>query len=54
MSIIPCMKNCDYQKEGYCMLEKAAEITDEDNECPHLIKPSTNKIDGFRDVFDGK
>ena len=54
MSIIPCMKDCDYQKEGYCMLEKAAEITDEDSECPHLIKPLTNKFNGLRESFDRK
>ncbi len=38
MSLIQCACNCLYQKDGYCKLEKAAEITDIHNEagCLHF------------------
>lgn len=31
MSLIQCSCDCLYQKDGYCKLEKAAEITDCEN-----------------------
>lgn len=51
MSLIHCTCDCLYQKEGYCVLEKAAEITNykEEGGCLHYVPlknaPSGKKKD---------
>lgn len=39
MSLIQCSSDCAYQKDGYCALEKAAEITNaaKTDACPHFV-----------------
>jgi hypothetical protein len=46
MNLIQCNCRCIYQDEGYCKLEKAAEITNQaenyNNGCLHFIKKNIN------------
>jgi hypothetical protein len=50
MNLIQCNCSCIYQDEGYCKLEKAAEITNQavnyNNGCLHFIKKE-NKFSGL-------
>jgi hypothetical protein len=49
MNLIQCNCSCIYQDEGYCKLEKAAEITNQssnyDNGCLHFVEKK-NKYNG--------
>lgn len=40
MSMIPCNCNCEYQTEGYCTLDKAAQVTNgkERQGCLHFVE----------------
>lgn len=46
MSLIQCSSDCAYQKDGYCALEKAAEITNavKADACLHFV-PKKRKAD---------
>ncbi len=50
MSIITCASDCEYQKEGYCTLNSTSQITDIYGECPYIVKPLSDKFEGFTDV----
>ena len=57
MSIIQCAKNCEHQKEGYCMLDRISIITNVAGGCPHyLSKDIDNGLPEIpnRDKFDFK
>jgi hypothetical protein len=47
MSLIHCSCDCLYQHEGYCELEKAAEITNytNNNGCLHFVPSTHTKSD---------
>jgi hypothetical protein len=53
MSFIHCSSDCTYQQDGYCGLEKAAEITNcvKADGCLHYVprkKAKGKKNDNFR------
>lgn len=53
MSLITCSRNCIYQKNGYCKLEKAAAVTNVSGGCPHFVLyDKTDKIKASNIVKD--
>ena len=48
MSLIHCSSNCLYQHDGYCELDKAAEITncEKTGGCLHFVPPKSKNTDG--------
>ncbi|MDR3645700.1 MAG: hypothetical protein P4M02_11575 [Clostridia bacterium] len=41
MSLIQCNSNCSYQLDGYCRLDKAAQVTNQtgkDGGCLHFVE----------------
>lgn len=49
MSLIQCAKNCDYQTDGYCMLDKISIVTNTEGGCPHYIL-SKNSGDSIPEI----
>lgn len=47
MSLIQCTCDCLYQKDGYCKLDKAAEVTNQTNSkgCLHYIAKKSSKTE---------
>lgn len=44
MNIIPCSKQCKFQKDGYCNCEGTMVITNfVDNDCPYFCKRDDNE-----------
>lgn len=43
MSLIPCSCDCTHQSEGYCTLDKAAEVTNQTGQegCLHFVEKKT-------------
>ena len=54
MSIIQCAKDCDYQTEGYCMLDKISVVTNTNGGCPHYIslKNSSDSVPKISNRYD--
>lgn len=48
MSLIACDSNCSYQRDGYCRLDSAAEVTNEKKSggCVYFIERKQDKKNG--------
>ncbi len=52
MSIIQCAKDCEHQRDGYCMLDKIGVITNTKGGCPHYLSKDMN--DSFLEISSRK
>ncbi len=43
MGIIQCAENCKYQRDGYCCLEKLAQVNSVSGGCPYFTEKSPDK-----------
>ncbi len=42
MGLIQCSKQCKFQSDGYCQLEKCSTVNSVSNDCPYFIDLSLN------------
>lgn len=43
MGIIQCAENCKYQQDGYCCLDKLAQVNSVSGGCPYFTEKSLDK-----------
>ncbi len=52
MGIIQCARECKFQKDGYCTLEKCGKIGDLDNDCLYFEPCLFNAGNGLGKTAD--
>ena len=55
MNIVLCDKNCQYQKDGYCNINRSYYVSNlSNNECPYFTNKNNlnNKFDSKISIFD--
>jgi len=52
MSLIQCDEPCNYQKDGYCKLDKLGTVNYNDKNCPYFKPFSGNDFNSFLKTSD--
>ena len=42
MGLIQCSKQCKFQSDGYCQLEKCSTVNSVSQDCPYYVSQSLN------------